>query len=406
MGWKHESCSKISGIISIALVILLLPCVVLGSGKNLVKEYDRKITEKSVVIDSIQQELSRGRKKVEELDKKEGSYLEQLERLEKNIDNSRTYLVRLAEQVDTIGIHVAILQDTLVVVTDALSLQQQKMKQRLRDIYKTGRPSIIEIILTSATVTNMLHRIKYFQELNQYDRKLIREIDSTKTKVLVHKEKLEKDQEELVALKTEKEVETKSLKKEKGQRRNLLKEVQAEKKAYAAMIKELEQAQRELNFLVTRLQEKRKDAKLEYERGLKIAFKKRQGKLPWPADGSVMREYGKIVHPKYKTITMSNGIDIKAIKGVKVFCVAPGQVDYIGWMRGYGKFVIVNHFGGYLTIYAHLERIDVKMDQEIKYGQPLGIVGETGSLNGSKLHFQIRQAAETLNPRKWLEKKE
>jgi septal ring factor EnvC (AmiA/AmiB activator) len=103
---------------------------------------------------------------------------------------------------------------------------------------------------------------------------------------------------------------------------------------------------------------------------------------------------------------MSNGIDIKAAKGEKVFSVAPGRVDYIGWMRGYGKFIIINHFGGYLTVYAHLEKISVVESQDLNFGDEIGLTGETGSLNGIKLHFQIRHESETVDPREWLEKKE
>lgn len=190
------------------------------------------------------------------------------------------------------------------------------------------------------------------------------------------------------------------------QREEVLVEVKTEKKAYMAMVEELEQAQMELSLLVKRLARKRKEAEDEFKRGLKVAFEKRRGNLHWPVDGKVIRGYGKIVHPVYKTVTMSNGLDIRVQKGEKIFCVAPGRVDYIGWMRGYGKFVIINHFGGYLSIYAHLDKINVLENQEVKYGDELGLAGETGSLNGPKLHFQIRQSSETLDPRKWLEKRE
>jgi murein DD-endopeptidase MepM/ murein hydrolase activator NlpD len=221
-----------------------------------------------------------------------------------------------------------------------------------------------------------------------------------------NKETLELEQEQLISLKESKEKENRLMKKEQVQRNEVLEGVQAEKKAYTSMIKELELAQEELNLIIKRLEERRKKAKIEHERGLKIAFEKRRGKLPWPVDGLVIREYGKIVHPVYKTVTMSNGIDIKITKGEKVFCVAPGTVDYVGWMRGYGKFVIVNHYGGYLTIYAHLDNITVVQGEEVKYGAVLGDSGDTGSLTGPKLHFQIRHSSETLNPRKWLEERE
>ncbi len=280
------------------------------------------------------------------------------------------------------------------------------MKQRLRNIYKTGYPKIGEIILTSRNISDMLHRVKYFQELNTYDKMLMRSIDSTKAIINEHKIALETEQKQLTSLKTKKEKEKFEREHEQKSREIMLANIKSEKDAYISMVKELERAQEELNILVERLIRKRKKAKTEYEQGLEIAFEKRKSKLPWPIEGPVIRKFGKIVHPIYKTVTMSNGLDIKASEGEAVLCVAPGQIDYIGWMRGYGKFVIVNHFGGYLTIYGHMNRIDVATDQKVKYGTVLGIVGDTGSLNGVKLHFQIRKSTETLNPQDWLEKKE
>jgi septal ring factor EnvC (AmiA/AmiB activator) len=139
---------------------------------------------------------------------------------------------------------------------------------------------------------------------------------------------------------------------------------------------------------------------------LSTAFEKNKGRLPWPVEGAIVKEFGKIVHPVYKTVTMSIGVDIGTGRGERVECVASGKVEYVGWMRGYGQFVIVNHPGGYLTIYAHLDSIMVAKDKDVATGEALGTVGETGSLDGAKLHFQVRKSSDPLNPREWLEKRD
>jgi murein DD-endopeptidase MepM/ murein hydrolase activator NlpD len=224
--------------------------------------------------------------------------------------------------------------------------------------------------------------------------------------VNAQKRSLEEKQKDLVSLKASKEEEKLALEKEKRDRKILLDQVKAEKKSYMAMVKELETAQEELNVLIKVLIEKRKKAKIELQKTVKTAFEKLKGKLPWPADGPVAREYGKIIHPVYKTVTMNNGIDIAARFGNKVICVAQGRVEYVGWMRGYGKFVIINHYGAYSTIYTHLDKILVMPDQTLNTGDEIGQVGESGSLTGAKLHFQIRSSSDSLDPRDWLEKKE
>ncbi len=404
MDWQSKCCTQVSGIAF--LIIFTFNLSIFSQDKSFVKEFDKKIKSKNTVIDSISIELERGRDKIKELNKEEMTHLKQLELIEKNLDASKAYLKNVAENISTITIHLEILNDSVDILSKRLSLRQEKMKKRLRNIYMTGRPSLVELMFTSKNISDILRRNKYFKTLNHYDRELLASIDSTRVGITRNKEKLETEQVQLISLRENKETENGLMQKEQVQRKEVLDEVLEEKEAYAAMVKELELAQKEPNLLIVRLKDRRKKAKIEYEQGLKIAFGKRKGKLPWPADGLITREYGKIVHPVYKTVTMSNGIDIKVPKGKQVFCVAPGIVDYVGWMRGYGKFVIINHYGGYLTIYAHLDEITVAQNEEIKYGAALGSSGDSGSLTGPKLHFQIRHSEETLNPRKWLEKRE
>jgi septal ring factor EnvC (AmiA/AmiB activator) len=364
-----------------------------GSTDNVLQEYDRKIRQKSAVLDSIKSELGRGRTRMAQLAKEEGTYLERLGLLEKNMETARRYLEEVGGRIGAVTRHIENLNDSLDAATRALGERQNTMRRRLRTMYKTGR-------------FDMLYRVKYFQELKDYDVALVRAIDSTRIVIRAHTAAREEEREQLVALKKVKETEQITQASERAQHRQMLDKVRGEKKAYEQMVRELEQAQEELTLLLKSLQEKRTKAKVDYERGLTIAFEKRKGALPWPVEGAVMRAFGKIVHPVYKTITVNTGIDIEAKKGAKVFCVAPGMVDYVGWMRGYGKFVIVNHFGGYVTIYAHLDTIAVAADQEVEYGTALGVVGDTGSLAGPKLHFQIRKETEPMDPQEWLEQRE
>ena len=373
---------------------------------NILKEYDRTIRSKSVALDSIKTELENGRRKLAQLAEKEGSFLEKLELLEKNMATAHEYMEKLDGRIASVTGHVEALHDSLEDATVALHKRQLKMEARLRAMYMTGNPGLIHIVLSSATLADMLYRIKYFQELKNYDQDLLASIDSTRDVIRAHTATMEEQRQQLVALKSVKEAEHATLKEEQKSHRDMLKTVRSEKEAYEQMVKELEQAQQELALLLGQLQKKREKAKIDIERARKVEFAKRKGKLPWPAEGNVVKGFGKIVHPVYKTITVSTGIDIAAKKGQKVFCVAPGRIDYVGWMRGYGKFVIVNHYDGYITIYAHLDNILVAADENVEYGAQLGVVGETGSISGPKLHFQLRKQTEAMDPMEWLEPRE
>ncbi|MBN1982480.1 MAG: peptidoglycan DD-metalloendopeptidase family protein [Chitinivibrionales bacterium] len=377
----------------------------IGQKSSAIQQFEERLQVQNGALDSIKKELNKGRKRIKELSKKEGVFLEQLEALEINIDASVSFLGGLNGKIDTVSQHIQLLTDSLAILGRQLQYRQQKMRMRLKNIYTLGSPHLLEIVLTSGTITDVLNRVKYFQQLHRYDQSLLVSIDNVRNLVSENMEIRRREYRELTDLRTVKEQEIAHLQSQQENRQKLLQEVQAEKKSFQAMVKELQRAQAELTSLVKNLEVKRRKAKKEYEQNLKTDFVRRKGSLSWPVEGQVIRGFGKVVHPVYQTVTNSSGIDIKASKGTSVHSVAPGAVEYIGWMRGYGKFIIINHFGDYSTIYAHLDKVLVTENQSVKSNEDIAEVGETGSLNGPKLHFQIRKSSETLDPVQWLEKK-
>jgi septal ring factor EnvC (AmiA/AmiB activator) len=131
-------------------------------------------------------------------------------------------------------------------------------------------------------------------------------------------------------------------------------------------------------------------------------FEERRGKLPFPAAGPITVGFGKVVNPKFNTVTVQNGIDIKAPAGAPARAVAPGRVVHAGWFKGYGNLVIVDHGGGYHTLIAHLASMKTAMGEDVDAGDVLGTVGDSGSLTGTCLYFEIREKGRPVDPRPWL----
>jgi len=115
----------------------------------------------------------------------------------------------------------------------------------------------------------------------------------------------------------------------------------------------------------------------------------------------VVSNFGRHKHPQYGTVTENTGVDIAAAEGEPVRAVARGQVEHVDFLDGYGNTVILSH-GGYYTLYAHLSETLVAAGQSVDPGQMVGRVGDTGSLDGTKLHFEVRERAEAVDPRIWL----
>ena len=112
--------------------------------------------------------------------------------------------------------------------------------------------------------------------------------------------------------------------------------------------------------------------------------------------------FGKRNHPVLKKIKNHDGIDLKASIGTEVLAFTDGIIKYAGYMKGYGKIVIISHNNGYETRYAHLSKINVKKNQVINAGQKIANSGNSGQVSGPNLHFEIRKNNIPLNPLDYL----
>jgi septal ring factor EnvC (AmiA/AmiB activator) len=133
-----------------------------------------------------------------------------------------------------------------------------------------------------------------------------------------------------------------------------------------------------------------------------VDFAALRGRLLRPADGPIAVGFGRVVNPKFNTVTVQNGVDIAAPAGAAVRAVAPGRVVHAGWFKGYGNLVIVDHGGGFHTLVAHLGSMRTAMGEEVDAGAVLGTVGDSGSLKGPYLYFELRERGRPVDPRPWL----
>ena len=370
-----------------------------------VSHYDAEIRKNNQQLDAIRTELDKGRKKLETLQKEEGNFLEQLEQMEKNINASQKLLATLTERIDTVEHIIKRLDDSLSIAENDLKNRQAFMRQRLRQAYMTGRPNMLLVLFSSKTPLDAVNKVKYLERIGRYDREMLQHINDAKTDITARKQVQSLELDHLAQLRESKASEKEMLVTEERQRKGMLADVRKEKSSFEAMVRELENSQKELVSMIKLLEKKRKKAKEKQSAESIASFEKRKGKLPWPVDGPVITRFGKVVHPEYQTVIMNNGIDIEAKKGDPVHCVASGIVIHTGWLRGLGKMVIIDHVGGYLSIYAHLESIDVVVDQKVTSESIVGKVGDTGSIGGTRMHFEIRKSSEALNPIDWLEKR-
>lgn len=127
--------------------------------------------------------------------------------------------------------------------------------------------------------------------------------------------------------------------------------------------------------------------------------KKRKTKFMWPVNGTVISNYGTI-----GTGRTNDGINIKAPLGTTVKCADAGTIAYAGnELKGFGNLILVKHNDGWVTAYAHNDKVLVKKGQKVRKGEKIATVGSSGGVNSPQLHFEIRAGKKALNPRSYLQ---
>jgi len=292
--------------------------------------------------------------------------------------------------------------------------QEDGLGQRLRAMYRLqAQGGALPLLLSGDDPVAQSVRLRHLTTLATVDARMIREYRVTSEGLADRKARLEQSRRELSTVRAQAEEERAEADREAAKRRVILARVKDERVYHDRMVGELSEATRRLEAFIRDLQEKRRVAKIPPpsvkppkvvpgESTPGVGLGAMRGRLAWPAEGRVVEEYGARVNPRFGTKTFRNGIDIDAAEGSGVHAVYPGHVLYTGWFRGYGNLVIVDHGNEYYTLYAHMADMKVAEGDDIKQGQVIGTVGDTGSLQGPRLYFEVRYQGRPQDPAQWL----
>lgn len=128
------------------------------------------------------------------------------------------------------------------------------------------------------------------------------------------------------------------------------------------------------------------------------AKKNRKNKFAWPVKGNIISNYGPIAKGRN-----NDGINIKAPKGTPVKAADDGIVAYAGnELKGFGNLILIKHYDGWVTAYAHTESMNVKKGQKVLKGATIAKVGTSGGVSTPQLHFETRAGKKAYNPRAYL----
>lgn len=384
---------KIKFYITISIITILIFCSIVVAQK-----IDSKQKSK---LEQIRREIEDYRQKLSRARQKESQLLDALADLEKEIDLMRKLINELKKEDRKKSQLISQISNDLDNKASELKRLQDIYARRIVCFYKYGRTKDIEFLLSSQSFNKKLTWLKFQKLIADNDRRNYRNILGKKQKIESQRDKLKQEIISRRNIIKEKSEEEKKIQSGSAERNKLLADVQNNKEIYLKKIREFELSAKEIQRLISSA-ENRKSAADNITIPQSSDFPSLRGRMIWPTDGKIVSRFGKFRHPKWKTVIENIGIDIDAEYGQEVRSISHGVVTAITWVRGMGNVIIINHFGGYFSVYSHLSQITVTIDEEVTMGQVIGNVGDSGSLQGAMLHFQIWKNNEALNPEEWL----
>jgi murein hydrolase activator len=291
--------------------------------------------------------------------------------------------------------------------------KKEQIKQRLSAIYKAGEIGGARVLFSAESFPQMMDSIRYMKAVLDNDRNLFSEYKTRIDRLNSLRSSLEGDLQRKEKIRENIEVKKEEIEAEKKEKSAYLGKIREDKKTYLASLRELEANARRLQVMVERLEARarksytpRKENKSVTGGPAQPAFPDRgfgaqRGRLSIPARGEIVEGFGRHKHPEFNSYTVSNGVSISAPQGADVRSVYDGQVIFADYFKGYGNMVIVDHGGGFFSLYAHAGRVMKRVGTSVARNEVIASVGDTDSARGPMLYFEIRYQGRPVDPSPW-----
>jgi septal ring factor EnvC (AmiA/AmiB activator) len=271
---------------------------------------------------------------------------------------------------------------------------EDRLNRRLVAFYKYAKRGYVHLLATSTGLEEFRKRTKYLKIIMDEDLRLFKQMVAIQAE---NKKEMARINDKIAAINQMEQAEREqlaSVRKDMNDKVIFLMKIHQEKEFHATVVEELQLTAKDLKNTLLSL-----DRKQGEKKALPTDFEKFKGKLPLPIDGEIDENHDAMA-PELKET--HKGIFIKGPTGAEVKAIFPGRVDFSGWLKGYGQIIVINHGSRFFTISAQLAQRDKEKGEMVQTGDVIGLLGPSGSLQGSSLYFEIRQKGENLDPFDWL----
>jgi len=348
-----------------------------------------------------------------------------LKHSEQAISGANRKLYELSQQQQEANGEVSRLQQDSGKTKASIVEQQAQLGKLLTQLYLHGQHDYLEILLSQQDPNQLARHLRYYADISRARAALILSLRGNLKHLNELTESEKRKAAELARIKAEQAAQKKQLEKEQGARKALLARLSQKIAAQRHEIGKLQNDEKRLTQLIEKLNrlaaaKAAKEAKTVKEakppRGRKPAemvlnttvpapddsdspFRQLKGKLHLPIKGELAGRFGS---PREDGGVTWKGLFIRSAAGQAVKAVAGGQVVFSDWLRGFGNIVIIDHGGSFMSLYGNNETLYKQAGENVKAGDTVASVGNSGGIPESGLYFELRYQSKPFNPLTWV----
>ena len=343
----------------------------------------------------VGKDLRRQQRLYKRLQGESTSLLETLSDLGAQVDESERELTETETRLSEVSAELASYRKQREQASKSVGLLRSRLRWRLRQIYMQGELGWLNLVFGADSLSEALQRHELVKQLAIADEKLAREVAHSRDRLEETERRIEERKLALEEVRVQVAGRRHAAAAARDENMAALELIEKKSGLRKRAVSELKHARGRLSSLVSSMEGKTaKTAK---------GFASWHGRLPPPvAGGRLEAGFGRQVDDRFGTVTKHPGLDIRVARGVQVKAVYPGKVAFADVFQGYGRLIILEHGGGYYTLYGHLLRLKVAKGDRVGQGQAIGAVGDSGSLKGDYLYFEVRKGGQAVDPQKWV----
>jgi murein hydrolase activator len=275
---------------------------------------------------------------------------------------------------------------------------------RLAALYKLSWLGKFNVLASADSMFDFFTRQRAMQDILVHDQAVMNQLaeDKSKMRTLLNQLVVRKNEKQTTTADLNAKID--ALNAERSKREALLAEIRSKKSLQLAAIASLKASAHELDRTVDAFNSTSTPPASSNRKVVEKPFEALKGLLMMPVKGKIVSFFGPHRNRKLHVTNFQSGINIKADRGEPIRAVYSGKTLFSAWLKGFGNMIIIDHGDHYYTVYAHLEEQFKSKGDPVETGEVIATVGDTGSMDGTELHFEIRHHGKPMNPLGWIKK--